>query len=158
LRPRRWNRKGVETIIAALLLVVIVVVMSVIIFTWSTGVFGSILPPPANGRETLALEYAAYNPANNNVTLYLRNIGTANVNLVGYYIQDLNGNTCAKTSGWSKGPYLPGQLVSAAMGMPYPPSTYCAWSGTPFTFQPGNTYTVTVTTSHNNQFAFTIQR
>ena len=158
MRARRWNGKGVETILAALLLVVIVVVMSVIIFTWSTGVFGSILPPPANGKEVLVLENQGYNSANNNVTLYLRNTGTIAVTLVSYYVQDLNGNEAAKTTGWTKGPYSPTALIIVPLGIPSPPSSYCTWTGTPFTFQQGNTYTVTVVTSHNNQFSFTIQR
>jgi hypothetical protein len=158
LRARRWNKKGVETILAALLLVVIVAVMSVIVFTWSRGVFGSVLPAPSNGHETLVLENQGYNTANNNVTLYLRNIGTIPTTLVSYYIQDINRDQCAKTTGWSQGPYAPGQLAIVQLGIPSPPSTYCTWTGTPFTFQQGNTYTVTVVTSHNNQFSFTIQR
>jgi hypothetical protein len=158
LYHRRWNRKGIETILAALLLVVIVVVMSVIIFTWSTGVFGSILPAPTNGKEVLVFENAAYNAANNNVTLYLRNTGSAVVTLVSYYVQDINGNECAKTSGWSNGPYSPTQLAQVPLAISSPPSTYCTWIGTPFTFQQGNTYTIIVATSHNNQFSFTIQR
>ncbi|TMI51041.1 hypothetical protein E6H22_00225 [Candidatus Bathyarchaeota archaeon] len=44
MHTRRWNRKGIDTILASLLLVVIVVVMSVIVYSWSMGVFGSILP------------------------------------------------------------------------------------------------------------------
>jgi hypothetical protein len=158
LHHRRWNRKGIETILAALLLVVIVVVMSVIIYTWSTGIFGSILPAPANGKEILVFENAAYNQANNNVTLYLRNTGTTVVTLTGYYVQDVNGNECAKTTGWTIGPYSPTQLAQVPLGIPSPPSTYCTWTGSPFTFQQGNTYTITVLTSHNNQFVFTIQR
>jgi hypothetical protein len=158
LHHRRWNRKGIETILAALLLVVIVVVMSVIIYTWSTGIFGSILPAPANGKEILVFENAAFNPANNNVTLYLRNTGTTIATLTGYYVQDLNGNECAKTTGWTKGPYSPTQLAQVPLAIPSPPSTYCTWTGSPFTFQQGNTYTITVLTSHNNQFVFTIQR
>ena len=158
MRSRRWNRKGIETILAALLLVVIVVVMSVIIYTWSTGVFGSILPAPANGKEVLVFENAAYNPTNNNVTIYLRNTGTTFVTLVSYYVQDINGNQCAKTTGWTKGPFSPTQLAQVPLGIPASPSTYCTWTGTPFTFQQGNTYTIIVATSHNSQFSFTIQR
>lgn len=158
MRSRRWNRKGIETILAALLLVVIVVVMSVIIYTWSTGVFGSILPAPTNGKEVLVFENAAYNPANNNVTLFLRNTGTTFITLVGYYVQDLNGNECAKTNGWTTGPYSPSSLAQVLLSIPSPPSTYCTWTGSPFTFQQGNTYTITIVTSHNNQFSFTIQR
>ena len=158
MHARRWNRKGVETIISALLLVVIVVVMSVIVFVWSTGALGSILPAPTGGNEVLVFENAAYNPANNNVTVYLRNTGSATIKLVSYYVQDPNGDQCAKTSGWTEGPYNPTTLLQVPLGIPSPPSAYCTWTGTPFIFQPGNTYTVVVVTSHNNQFSFTIQR
>lgn len=139
-------------------MVVIVVVMSVIIYTWSTGVFGAILPPPPNGKETLAIENQAFNSAGNNVTLYLRNTGSAVVTLVSYYVQDLNGNSCAKTTGWTKGPFSPGSLAIVPLAIPAPPSSYCAWSGSPFTFTQGVDYNVVVVTSHSQQFSFTIQR
>ena len=158
MRARRFDRKGMETIIAALLLVVIVVVMSVMILAWSVGTFGSILPAPTQGRETLTFENQAYNTANNNVTLYLRNTGSATISLVSFYIQDINGNQCAKTTGWTAGPFSPGQLAQVPLGIPMPPSNYCKWTGTPFTFQQGNTYAVTLVTSHNSQFSFTISR
>ena len=158
MHSRRWNRKGVETILAALLLVVIVAVMAAIVFTWSHGVFGSILPAPTNGHESLVLENQGYNTANNSTTLYLRNIGNIPTTLASYYIQDSNRDQCAKPTGWTQGPYAPSQLAIVQLSIPSPPSTYCTWTGTPFTFQPGNTYTVIVVTSHNDQFSFTIQR
>jgi hypothetical protein len=148
----------VATIIAALLLVVIVVVMSVIVFAWSTGVFGSVLPAPTGGNEVLVFENQAYNTQNNNVTLFLRNTGSATITLVSYYVKDSSGDQCAKTTGWTIGPYNPTSLLQVPLGIPSPPSTYCTWTGTPFTFQPGNTYTVIVVTSRNKQFSFTIAR
>ncbi|HEX9196282.1 MAG TPA: hypothetical protein VF906_00670 [Candidatus Bathyarchaeia archaeon] len=157
MHARRWNRKGIDTILASLLLVVIVVVMSVIVYSWSAGVFGSILPASSNGKEILVLENQGYYGATN-VTLYLRNTGTAVTTLVSYYVQDLNGNQCAKTSGWSVGPYSPTQLAQVHLSIQSPPTTNCSWTGTPFTFQSGNVYTVTLVTSHNNQFSYTIQR
>lgn len=158
MRARRFDRKGMETILAGLLLVVIVVAMSVMILAWSAGVFGSILPAPTQGREILTFENQAYNTANNNVTLYLRNTGGVTVSLVSFYIQDINGNQCSKSSGWTAGPFGPGQLAQVPLGIPAPPSNYCKWTGTPFTFQQGNTYAVTLVTSHNSQFSFTISR
>jgi FlaG/FlaF family flagellin (archaellin) len=155
LHDRRWNRKGVETILAALLLVVIVAVMMAIVYSWSTGVFGSIMPAPAKGAENIAFENQAYNVANNNVTLYLRNVGTAPTTFASYYVKDMSGDQCSKATGWSSGPYSPTQLAIVPLGITSP---YCTWTGTPFTFQPGNVYTVTLVTSHNNQFSFTIQR
>jgi hypothetical protein len=158
LHDRRWNRKGVETILAALLLVVIVAVMMAIVYSWSLGFFGSVLPAPAKGSENIAFENQAYAANNTAATLYLRNTGTALTTFVSYYIKDMSGDQCAKTSGWSSGPYSPSQLAQVPLGIPSPPSTYCTWTGTPFTFQPGNVYTVTIVTSHNNQFSFTIRR
>ncbi len=154
----KYNRKGVDTILAALLLVVIVVVTSLIVFTWSLGFFGAILPAPPGGREILVIENQAYNNANNNMTLYIRNTGTALTTLVSYYVQDLNGNQCAKTTSWTAGPIAPTQLGTAYLAIPAPPSGYCSWTGTPFTYQPGNGYTITIVTSRNNQFSFSILR
>jgi len=91
------------------------------------------------------------------VNLYLRNTGTAVTTVGSYYVIDLNGNQCAETTGWTKGPYSPTQLAILPLTIPSPPSTYCTWIGAPFTFQSGNVYTVTLATSHNNQFSFTIQ-
>jgi FlaG/FlaF family flagellin (archaellin) len=152
----RYNRKGLETILAGLLLVVIVVVMSVTIYSWSLGIFGSSLPAPPNGKEILTLENQAFNNANNNMTLFLRNTGTATTTLVSYYISDLNGNQCSKATGWNAGPITPTQLGKAYIATPA--TNYCTWTGTPFTYQTGNSYTVTVVTSRNNQFAFTVLR
>ena len=155
MRSRRWNRKGVETILAALLLVVITVVMSVIIYTWSTGVFGAILPPPPNGKETLTLENQMYT-GNNNVTLYLRNTGTALTTLISYYVQDFNGNQYALTS-WNGGVVGPGQLLKATV-LIGPQCASCQPSGSSFSFQQGNDYSIQIVTKQNNQFSFTISR
>jgi hypothetical protein len=157
LHARRWNRKGIETILAALLLVVIVVVMSVMIYSWSTGIFGAALPAPTGGKEILSFENQRYDNATS-VTLFLRNTGTAPVTLVSYYVQDLSSNECAKTTGWSNGPYAPTTLATVSLNMPPSSSAACSWTGSPFTFQNGNVYTVTLVTAHNSQFSFTIQR
>ena len=90
MHTRRWNRRGIETIIAGLLLVVIVVVTSVMIYSWSMGIFGSVLPAPPSGRENLVLENQAFTSAT--VTLFLRNTGTAVTTLVSYYVKDMNGS------------------------------------------------------------------
>src|SRR5437867_12295582 len=97
--------------------------MSVIVYSWSMGVFGSILPASSNGKEILVLENARFN-GSSNVTLYLRNTGTAVTTVVSYYVIDLNGNQCAKTSGWSKGRYPPTQLAIRPLTIPLPPSAY----------------------------------
>src|SRR5207302_5786346 len=40
------NKKGIDTILAALLMVVIVVVASVMVYAWSTGLLGTLLVKP----------------------------------------------------------------------------------------------------------------
>ena len=155
MRSRQLNRKGIETILAALLLVVIVVVMSVIIYTWSTGIFGSILPSPPNGKETLTLENQLYT-GGNNVTLYLRNTGTALTTLTSYYVSDFNGNQYSLTT-WSGGTVAQGQLLKATI-LIGPLCGTCQKSGSSFSFQQGNDYTLHLVSRQNNQFSFTISR
>ena len=154
---RKWNGKGIETILAALLLVVIVVVMSVMVYSWSTGVLGGIMPSPVSSRENLIIENQAVN--NNNVTLFLRNTGTATVTLVGYYVQDLSGDQYSRQS-WPGAPIItPTGLGQAQVQIqPQCSSAACPLTGSAFTFQRGNGYTVTVVTSRNNQFSFTFLR
>ena len=157
MHARKWNRKGIETILAALLLVVIVVVMSVMVYTWSTGVFGAILPAPPNGRENLVIENQAFN--NNNVTLFLRNTGTTTVTLVSYYVQDLNGDQYSRQS-WVGGPVIgPTGLGQAQVQIqPQCSLAACPLTGSAFTFQRGNGYTIIIVTSRNNQFTFSLLR
>src|SRR5437870_11673357 len=65
------NKKGIDTILAALLMVVIVVVASVMVYAWSTGLLGTLLVQPNVGKEALTMDTIAF-PNNNNVTLTLR--------------------------------------------------------------------------------------
>ncbi len=154
-QSRPWNSKGVDTIIAALLMVLIVIVMSVVVYSWSAGLFGAILPAPPTGRENLIVENQGFDPTNRNMTLYLRNIGSSQTTLKSYYVSDLNGNQYAKTV-WSGPNIAPTTLgkayiaINAACG--------CQLTGSAFTYYPGNTYIVTVVTSRSNQFQFTILR
>ena len=154
-QTRRWNRKGVETIIAALLMVLIVIVMSVVVYSWSAGLFGAILPTPPTGRENLIVEYQGFDSANKNMTLYLRNIGSSLTTLKSYYVSDFNGNQYAKIIwlGPSMAPTTLGHAyiaINSACG--------CQLTGSSFTYSTGNTYIVTVVTDRNNQFQFTILR
>ncbi len=152
---RPWNGKGVETIIAALLMVLIVIVMSVVVYSWSTGLFGAIIPAPPSGRENLIAEYQGFDSTNKNMTLFLRNIGSAQTRLASYYVSDLNGNQYAKTP-WS-GPSIPPTTLGRAY-IAINPACGCQLIGSPFTYNSGNTYVVTVVTARNTQFQFTILR
>jgi hypothetical protein len=153
---RRYDRKGLDTILATLLLVVIVVVMTVIVYSWSLGVFGSILPAPPTGREILTIENQGFDSSNMNMTLYLRNTGSTPTTLASYYVQDQNGNQYARTT-WPNTPVPPTNLAKAFI-LINTACISCAHAGNTFTFQSGNAYTITLITQRNNQFSFTIIR
>lgn len=154
--PRGWNKKGIETILAALLMVVIVVAASVMIYSWSTGLLQGIVPPPPNGRENLIVENQGFDSTNKNMTLYLRNTGSAQTTLISYYVNDFNGDQYGNTT-W-KGPTIPQTNLGKAYLLINSKCTGCKLIGSAFTFQPGNSYTVTLVTSRNAQFSFTIPR
>src|SRR5437660_10799099 len=89
------NKKGINTILASLLMVVIVVVASVMVYAWSTGLLGTLLVQPHAGKEALNIDTYAFK-YNNNVTLTLRNTGTAAITLNTYYVKNARGNTCTQ--------------------------------------------------------------
>lgn len=167
MKPQRGftiNRKGISTILAALLMVVIVVVASVMVYAWSTGLLGSLLVTPTAGKEALSLETSTFptsttcgSYANCNATLYIRNTGTATVTFMTYYVKDSSGDTYTQSS-WTSGPTIaPNQVGIMLIGV----NLACGCgtvSGTDYTFQSGSSYTVTVVTSRNNQFVFTVTR
>ena len=87
------NKKGINTILAALLMVVIVVVAAVMVYAWSTGLLGTLLVNPNNNKEgPLNLDTNAAFPTGNNVTLYIRNAGTLGVTLTSFYITDASND------------------------------------------------------------------
>lgn len=162
------NKKGIDQIIAALLMVVIVVIASVMVFTYSTGLFGALLIPPKTATENITLEYAAFSPtANNNLTLYIRNTGSTPITLKSYYVQDGAGDVYARMN-WAVGPSVaPGPFASKAQPST-PPQVLigsaclgtCPYSGagSGFTFVAGNPYTITLVTAINTQISFQVVR
>jgi hypothetical protein len=153
---RHYNRKGLDTILATLLLVVIVVVMTVIVYSWSQGVFGAILPAPPTGREILTIENQGFDSTNMNMTLYLRNTGSSPTTLASYYVQDQNGNQYSRTT-WPNPAVAPANLAKVFV-LIYTACGSCGHIGGSFQFQAGNSYTITLVTQRNNQFSFTIVR
>src|SRR2546425_10459237 len=88
------NKKGIDTILAALLMVVIVVVASVMVYAWSTGFLGSLMVTPQTGKEALNIETSTFNTVTNiNINLFNTNSATAIISLSNYYVNDANENT-----------------------------------------------------------------
>jgi len=165
------NKKGIDTILAALLMVVIVVVASVMVYAWSTGLLGTLLVTPNTGKEAMNIENYAFN-SNVNVTLDLRNTGSASITLNSYYVKDSSGNQWSRLT-WqtdSSGQH-PAAISPNALGIVYvsigtsPTGTGgacgsgCTPTGGSFTtFNTGFSYTIVVVTSRNDQFSFTVTK
>ncbi len=156
IRGIRNNQKGINTILAALLMVVIVVVASVMVYAWSTGLLGTLLVTPQVGKEALNQDTAAAFSSSTNVTIYVRNTGTVGVTLASYYVKDSNGNSYQWTS-WP-GPSINPNAVNPTAFTIGGSCSSCVLIGSAFTFISGNSYTVLVVTSRNNQFTFTVVR
>ncbi len=112
-------------------------------------------PPSPSCTETLTVESYAFS-STNNVTLYLRNTGICNVSLVTYYVVDGSGNQYALVT-WS-GPTITPNNVKATTILIGSACPSCTLSGTAFSFQTGNSYTIVIVTSRNNEFRFAVTK
>ena len=159
LRKYLKDKKGIDTILAALLMVVIVVVASVMVYAWSTGLLGTLLVHPTTGQENL--NYVTNSGAfgsSTNLTAYINNLGSANTTLVTYYVKDSNGNSYQYNYNTGAGPTIaPNKNVpiNFPIGASCPS---CTLTGSAYTFTSGYAYTVLMITSRNNQFTFSVTR
>lgn len=111
------------------------------------------LPP-----ESLKLVNYSFS-SNTNVTLSIQNTGTTSVTLQSYSVRDSTGDawTLANWSGPTIAPSSVIQvnvLISTSCGG----CIYTGILGLFTQFVPGQTYTIVVTTTRNNQFSFTVTR
>ncbi len=158
LRKCLKSKKGINTILAALLMVVIVVVASVMVYAWSTGLLGSLMGGGTGnvGKEALIQDTAAAFSSNANVTIYIRNTGTASATLQSYYVKDSAGDTYQLTT-WNGPTIAPNQVIPTALTINTSCGS-CVLTGSSFIFVSGNAYTVLVVTSRNTQFTFSVTR
>ena len=158
--PLFKNRRGIDTILASLLMVVIVVVASVMVFTYSTGLLGALLIAPKTATEALNLEYTSFSSSNNAMSMFVRNTGSTPITLMSYYVKDSAGDQYGRTN-WASPTFSPTTLGNSTGGLSILIASACngcALTGTAFTFQSGNAYTVTLITNRNGQFTFSIVR
>ena len=112
--------------------------------------------PPAVIIESLTLNGYHFNNSTS-LTLFLQNTGNGTITLQSYVIRDSSGDAWSLTN-WS-GPVIDMSMSGSAnilIGSSCPSCIYTGITGLFFQFQSGQTYTVTVTTSRNNQFTFTV--
>ncbi len=107
------------------------------------------------GREALNLETYSFS-SNTNATLYIRNTGTSTATMASYYVKDASGDTYENLT-WS-GPVISPNQVGTTLILIGSSCPNCTLIGSAFTFTAGNSYTIIIVTSRNNQFVFTIVR
>jgi FlaG/FlaF family flagellin (archaellin) len=164
MRKLTGNKKGIDTILAALLMVVIVVVASVMVYAWSTGLLSSLLVQNPVPKENMNVESFTYNANNLNLTLSVRNTGAVGLSFSSYYVKDSSGNQIARLN-WSTdaaGKYPasinPNGLGTVNIAIGGSCLSSCSGGGSFSSFTSGYSYTVTLVTTRNNQFAWTGQR
>jgi len=150
------DKKGINTILAALLMVVIVVVASVMVYAWSTGLLGTLLVTPNVGKEALNMESNSFSTSTN-VTLFIRNTGSVSTTLQSYYVKDSSGNSY-QYNNWVGPSINPNAVNPTNFVIGATCASNCVLTGSAFTFSTGSSYTVLVVTSRNNQFTFTVTR
>ena len=151
------NKKGINTILAALLMVVIVVVASVMVYAWSTGLLGTLLVQPNVGKEALNMDSNAFATNNTVVSIFIRNSGSVSVTLQSYYVKDANGNSYQMTT-WATAPSIAVNGVQQTNFQINNSCGGCVLTGTAFSFSTGASYTVIAVTTRNNQFSFSVTR
>lgn len=77
------NRKGVSEIIAAMLMIVITVAGAVVLYTYSSGLLGSLqaAKPQQSYLSQIALEYYNWNTVSGVLNLTIRNVGSTSIDL-----------------------------------------------------------------------------
>ena len=156
-------------------MVVIVVVASVMVYAWSTGLLSSLLVQNPVPKESLQYDSFAYGGGSPtyNVTVFIRNSGSVAVTLQTYYVKDSNGNQYTSGSGWNSTSIVPNAAASTVICIVNQGSvsgkcpaifagtlvpTYSGGASQGFGFASGNSYTVTVVTTRNNQFTWTFTK
>jgi hypothetical protein len=122
----------------------------------SLTVVDPIVPPPV--IESLRLTgYQFINGTS--LSLILQNTGNSSVTIQSYMVRDSSGNTWS-LSNFAGPVIIPNGFGTAIIliGANCPGCVYGGIPGLFFQFTVGQSYTVTVTTTRNNQFSFTVAR
>ena len=129
-------------------------------WTWQEQVRVGVAVAP---EPSLTLDGYSYS-SDTNATLILRNGGPAAIEITSYTVTDSAGDRVTGCFGFPipMGCYLAsfiGQNDGGAINvLTAPLCGYCSLSGSSFTYQPGQTYTIVLTTSRQNSFTHSITR
>jgi hypothetical protein len=143
-----WStNEKVAAVILLSVLTIFVIVFGLILYESQRGpgLCGSFGATPCPGREDLNIITAVVNSPKN-MTVQITNTGSVAIILTSYYVRNPYSQLYAN-SNWSGLTAPPGRVVSANLLI----------DGNAFTFHSGTYYTITLITSRNNQFTFSIK-
>ena len=153
LRRRSWNRLAVSTVVANMLMISITLALAAILVAWAGTTYGAFSSGSGiyfvqRGQaleERFVIENVFFNTtgANHNIMVFARNVGTEDIQIVGFYI---NGNSFNATSDCSP------QHMPVPMGV----GTVCEFSvNWPSTWPSGTVFNIVVTSARGNRATFT---
>ena len=97
MKELRSNKKGVSPVIAVLLMIAIAVAAAILVYVWSMGLIGTLTTGGGQQvREQVILDSYRWPTSPGTLTLYLRNVGSAEVKVDAIYIAG-NSTTIAGT-------------------------------------------------------------
>jgi flagellin-like protein len=136
---RKVNEKGVSPVIAVLLMIAIAVAAAILVYVWSMGLIGTLTTGGGSQtREQVIVDAYSWNASTNAITLYARNVGSAEVILDAVYV----GGDVASTNMGTTLPVL-GPVIQVDI---VPTGTYTS----------GVAYTMKVITKTGGVFTFSL--
>ena len=133
------NEKGVSPVIAVLLMIAIAVAAAILVYVWSMGLIGTLTTGGGSQtREQVIVDAYSWNQTGNTITLYARNVGSAEVILDAVYV----GGNMASTNMGTTLPVL-GPVIQVDVT---PGGTYTS----------GVAYTMKVITKTGGVFTFSL--
>jgi len=86
-------RKGVSPVIATVLLILVAVAATVIIWTWVSGAAANNPTSQPALQEKITIDAVKYISGDNQVTIYVTNLGPTTVTITAGYVLDANNGT-----------------------------------------------------------------
>ena len=162
-KAKGWTHWSTNEKVAAVILLsvlaIFVILLGLIIYEPPTapGLCGAIGPQPCPGREDLNIITAAVN-SSTNMTIQILNTGSVEIFLISFNVRNPYSQPYANNN-WSGPTVIPNAYTTINLlidGNAFTTINLLI-DGNAFTFQSGTYYTITLITSRNNQFTFTIK-
>ncbi len=142
MRKPKSNEKGVSPVIAVLLMIAIAVAAAILVYVWSMGIVGTLTGGGGQQvKEQLIMDAYKWPGPDAQITMYVRNVGNAEVILDAVYVGGLNIATDMGTVIPVQGPVITVNLDAA---------------GTGGTFTSGVAYTLKLVTKTGGVFSFSV--